>query len=851
MDMRVAELRAAGLDEREARDEALRRFGDLSDAREYCRMMDTSMLRNERRRDWLADLWHDLRWTLRQMRRTPAFTLLAVVTFGTGIGAATAIWSVVDRLLVNPMPVPGGDRIVSLVRRAPKSGLSITPSADLIRAWRTGVTAFEHVAAISPRGPAGNSESRLGTGPDELKLEAGAFEPSVPRLLGLRPALGRWFTDDEAAPGAPSVAILGYGLWKRRFGGDRDVIGHVIRLDGSPRTIVGVAARDFELPFFAGPPEGKEIWTPLVVDTTRGGLNAMAWLRPGATAAAAEQEMTTVMRSDTRDPFNGTLEGMVVRPRDALGSTTRDLVMVTFGAVAVLLLIACANVANLLLARAVGRRRELAIRTAVGAGRQRLVRQLITESALLALTGGVLGLFIAWGGLHLIVSLRPDNLATLDRVRLAPAVLFGSLGASLLTGVVFGLAPALVATERGIGEALRSSAGGSGHRRSTRVRSGLVILEIALSVVLLVGAGLLVRSFRALQQVRLGVDPRGLISVSVSFPKGRYASGDARRAEIDAIGARLRRVGGVRAMTVAYGLPGAPGVAFGALQIEGRPIEGDTVRAVSWNAVEPDFFRAVGLRIREGTTLTNDTTLRQVVINESMAARYWPGASAVGRRLRLADGGDWSAVVGVVDDVRLPGGRGAIEEHQLYGLYTPIDNGATFVLRVADDIPQLTRRLTSAIETGDDVTVYGMRSMTDLVARRFVRPRFALALLGTFAGIALLVSTVGLYGIVAYAVTCRTREMGIRLALGARPGSVTRLVVGEGARLGLAGVAIGLAAAAATAGVMRSLVFGIAPLDLATFAAVGSLLGAVTLVASYVPARRATRVDPLVAVRSD
>ncbi|HEX7122746.1 MAG TPA: ABC transporter permease, partial [Gemmatimonadaceae bacterium] len=489
LDMRAAELEAAGLSPDAARREAERRFGNLSDTQEYCRMMDRESARRERRRDWFADAWDDARWTVRQMARYPGFTLLAVITLAVGIGASTAIYSVVHRLLIDPLPLPGGERMVVLVRQSPTSPLKLTPSPQLIEAWRS-VRSFEWVAALDQR------HVVLGEGTDTATVTGGGFETAVPQRLRIRPVLGRFFADDEALPGAAPVAMLGYGLWQRRFGGDPGVIGRAVHIDGRPHTVIGVTPPEFELPFFSSTPESKDIWTPLVLDTTTVGVNGMAMLRPGATAEQAGHEMTAIMHDlGANDPLSRGLVAAALRPQDFLRSSTREMLLVTLGAVGVLLLIACTNVANLLLARSIGRQRELAVRQALGAGRGRLVRQLLTESGILSLAGGALGLWVAWRALAAIIALRPEELVALNRVRLDAGMLVGALVVAVVTGILFGLAPALLATDGGIGQALRQgTSGDGGHRRSTRLRSTFVTLEIALSVVLLVGAGLLVRS---------------------------------------------------------------------------------------------------------------------------------------------------------------------------------------------------------------------------------------------------------------------------------------------------------------------------------------------------------------------
>ncbi len=848
LEMRAAELREGGLSPDEARLEAVRRFGDVNDAQEYCRAMDRHATNEQLRRDWFADAWFDMRWSLRQMLRYPAFTFLAVITLGAGIGATTAIFSVVHRLLMNPIPVRGGDRIVSLVMRSPASGFTVTPSMSLIDDWRKGVTAFEWVGALA------SAHAVLSTEGDSITLEGGVFEPFIAREMGMRAVVGRFFLDDEALPGAAPVAMLGYGLWQRRFAGSRDAIGQVITVDGQKRTIVGVAPREFELPFFGGAPEAREIWWPLTRAEVKDNANGMAKLRPGATAAQAEREMKTLASAALAgDPFRRTLDPRAFRPQEFLGETTRDTLVVTLAAVGVLLLIACANVANLLLARAVSRQRELAIRTAVGAGRGRLVRQLLTESVLLALAGGAVGMVIAWRGLAAIIALRPDNLAALDRVHLDPRMLIGALALSLGTGIVFGIAPAWFASEGGLTDALKTGNASTGHRRSARFRSALVTFEVALSTMLLVGAGLLVRSFQQLQAVDVGVDPRGLVNVWVRLPEGRYPTPQLRMSVLSEISDRLRLVAGVRGVTTAIGLPGAAGTAFGTLEVEERSIaEAEAVRSVGFNAVVPDFFRTVGLPLREGTGFSSDRGSNEVVINATMAARYWSGGKAVGKRVRLSDKGAWMTIVGVVGDVRLPGAKGVSAQHQFYERFTASEDQASLLIRAGDGAVDLLKRVSEVAASVDpSIRISGGGSMSAVIAARFVRPRFALALLSTFAVVALFVASVGLYGVIAYSVMRRTREIGIRMALGARPRSVLRLVVSDGTRLGLGGLVLGLMGAAAGARVMRNLVFGIAPLDWLTFAAVAAILGAVTVAACYVPARRATRVDPLVAVRSD
>jgi predicted permease len=452
-------------------------------------------------------------------------------------------------------------------------------------------------------------------------------------------------------------------------------------------------------------------------------------------------------------------------------------------------------------------------------------------------------------------------------------MLIGALAVAVITGFLFGLAPAILATEGGVGQALRQGALGTiGHRRSARLRSALVTLELALSVVLLVGAGLMVRSFLQLQRVEVGLDPRGLMSVDLSLPGERYPTAETRRAALDEVVRRVAALPGVRGADLAVGLPAAAGATFGTLEIEGMPAsgDGDAASVFGYNAVRPSFFRLVALRLREGRLFSDDTASREAVINATMAARYWPGRSAVGRRFRLSDEAPWTTVAGVVDDVRLPGASGALADHQIYERFTtsleepgtgnresgvapqPNRVHATVILRVEESVTDVLQRLASSVASFEPgSTVSRLETMRRLIDAGYVRPRFVMALLATFALIAAVVASVGLYGVIAVAVSRRMREMGIRLALGAQPGSLMRLVLGEGVRLGVIGVVTGLAGAAALTRLMQGLIFGVSPLDPVTFAAVGAALLGVALLASYGPARRAVRADPLESIRSD
>ena len=851
LDMRMAELRQRGLSPEAARAEALRRFGDRRDAQEYCRTMDQRSTSEQNRRDGLFELGADVRFAARQLRRSPGFAVLAVLTLALGIGATTAIFSVVNRMLINPIPLRGGDRIVSLTRTNKEGNLYVSPTPRIVEAWRTGVRSIEAIEQY------GWKEVTITGGDEPEPVEAGEMEATLPRFLGLRPALGRAFLPEETVQGAPRVAMLGYGLWRRRYGGDREVIGQPIMIDGEPYTVVGVVPRDFSVPFMDG--EQRQLWLPLIKDPNAMGAQAIARLRPGATPAQASREMTDVMAALGKDEGNhDTWLARAVRPQDFVRSGTRDMLYILLGAVGIVLLIACANVANLLLARATTRQREFAIRAALGAGRGRIVRQLLTESLILAIAGGLLGLLVAHQALRLIIAIRPERLSTLDDVRLDPLVLAVCLALTMLTGLIFGLAPALFASAHRLGDALKSATrSAAGNRGARRFRGLLVVTEVALSVVLLIGAGLLVRTIREIQRTDPGFDPTHLTAARIILPEGPYRNAAQRRVAFDEVARRVSALPGVAGVTWSAGIPPYTGVAFGELEIEGRTLTGsDRVTMLGAQSATPDYFRVMRLPIVAGRAFSADTSGREVMINETMARRYWPGTTAVGRRLRMGAKGEWSTVVGVARDVTIPTtGRKAAGTDLSFTLYHRFRGdweSGTLLVRTTGEVPNLLGAMTREIAGVDPlIRIRDVTTAEASLAKHLASPRFNMTLLAAFAAFALVLAAVGLYGVIAYSVSQRTREMGIRLALGARRRSVLGLVLGQGARLTTLGVITGLAGAAAATRLMQSMLFGVNPLDPMTFLGVGILLGAVALAASYIPALRATRVDPVIALREE
>src|SRR5688572_30521923 len=467
LDMRVTELVARGLTPEDAGREAARRFGSVDDAREYCRSMDERSTTEQHRRDLIAELGSDLRFAARQLRRSPIFTALAVITLALGIGATTAIFSVVNRLLLNPIPFADGDRIVNLNRSNLEGNLYVTPTPKLVEAWRKGVRSLEHVATYGYR------DVIVAGRDDDEEIPAGALSNDLLPMLQVKPMIGRGILPEDTKIGAPKVVVLGYGFWQRRYGGSRNVIGESITIDSSARAIVGVMPRDFVVPFMDG--GARQIWLPLEENAEAAGAQAIAKMRAGVSREQVNKELSDVMRAlGAESPEFKEWQGLALRPQDYLGPSTRDNLLILMGAVGMVLLIACANVANLLLARAATREHEFDIRAALGAGRWRIIRQLLTESAMLAIAGGALGVFVAQRGLELIIAMRPDRLSELDEVRLSPTVLLVSLGLTMLTGLLFGLAPALFAAARDISHALKNTTrAAAGHLRARRFRGAL------------------------------------------------------------------------------------------------------------------------------------------------------------------------------------------------------------------------------------------------------------------------------------------------------------------------------------------------------------------------------------------
>jgi predicted permease len=868
LDMRAEELVRRGVPEEEARAVARREFGDLDVARRALYRTDETLERERRRSDRLGELWQDLAFGARQLRRRPAFTAAAVLTLALGIGANTAVFSLVDAVLLRDLPYPAPERLVRVTNHwqdEPEGALSPAEYLDYAERLRSldgmGVYAVQ-------------TANLTGDGSPE-RLRAGFLSAGLIPTLGVAPEAGRSFAAAEDAPGGDPVVVLSHGLWTRRYGASRDVVGRSIRVNGVATTVIGVMPAGFRLPRDLEEGEDTELFLPLGIDrasaTERGShfLEGVGRLRAGVARETADREIAALAAGFTRDfPDDYSAEmrfgaGMVPL-RDAVLGEAVPIIALLLGAVALVLLIACANVANLLLARVDARRRELAVRAALGAGRGRLVRQLLAESALLAALGAAAGVLLAAWAVRAVPLVKMVEMPSVGPVGMAPRVLAFALGTTLLSLLFFGLAPALKASRGPLYETLKESgragAGGMGRRR---MRGALVSAEVAVAVVLLLGATLLIRSLLALYGVDPGFRTQGVLTLRVSLPAASYED-DAR--VVGGFGEMLRRVEAVPGVLDAGGVTNLPLASkLGDLnfEIEGRPVpEGATSRRADWQVVTPGYLRAVGMRLMSGRGIEPGDDERApgaVVINESLARLYWPDSSPIGRRFKLGGeaGPGWVTIVGVVRDVR----HAALGEPPRPEMYIPhaqfrFWNGGgaarslTLAIRGRGDPSALAAPVRAAIHAMDpELPLADVRTLDEVRRESVAQPRFLAFLLGAFAATALLLAVTGIYGTLAYLVAQRTYEMGVRMALGAHPSAIRGLIVRQGLVITLAGVIVGVPAAFALSRVLSHLLYRVAPTDAATFIAVPCVLALTALAAAYFPARRATRVDPIIALR--
>jgi putative ABC transport system permease protein len=810
----------------------------------------------------LETLWQDVQYAARMLVKNPGFTSVSVLALALGIGANTAIFSVVNAVLLRPLPFRDPDRLVHVLRTQPPIMRGPISRPDFFE-WRAQQKVFQEVAAFY-------YQTYNLTDLDESKRVGGVrVTGNFFSLFGLAPARGRYFLPAEDEAGGGRVAVVSYGMWQREFGGDPQLVGRELRLNGEPYTVVGVAPPDFNFP------ERVDVWTPAVLaeDKSQRGSNylkVIARLKDGVTVGQAQAQMNQVASAlAAQYPDNDTNLTVTVSPllEDQV-MNIRPVLLILLGAVGFVLLIACANVANLLLARATARQKEIAVRTALGATRLRLIRQLLTESVLLALLGGCLGALLSTWGVRLLVAAAPATIPRVKEVSVDPRVLGFTLLVSVFTGLVFGLAPALQVSRTNLNEVLKEGTRGGATltRRRASLRQVLAVAEIALSLVLLVSAGLLIESIRRLTEVNPGFDTRNLLTANVSFPRrperkdeGAEA-GAAREVRESAsflkeVQGRVAALPGVEAVGAINNLPVSGFSSMnGDFQIDGRPkFRPGEAPVAEFRLVTPGYFRAVGLPVLKGRAFNEDEGPGQpltIMVNETLARRFFPGEEAVGKRLVVLDEKPHE-IVGVVGDARQRGLERPADP-EVYFSYEQMgfDKGAVFVVRTSVEPSTLSDGVRRAVRVADrDAPVYSLKTMEQVVADSTAQRRFNTVLMTCFAAVALLMAAIGLYGVISYSVAQRVQEIGIRMALGAQVGSVLRMVLWNGLKLALAGVVLGVLVSFALTRVLAGLLYGVSATDPSVFLAGSAFLVAVALLACYVPARRATKVDPMIALR--
>jgi putative ABC transport system permease protein len=851
LDQHTADLIAQGIDPEEARRRARLALGGPEQVKEQCR--------DARRTRGLEDMLQDLRYGARMLMKKPGFTLVAVVTLAAGIAANTTIFSVADALILRPFNFPNQERLVMVWERGEhESGFYYGPAApgNFID-WREQSQSFERLIAIDGRSfdlTGAQQPERFGG----YGVSAGFFD-----ALGVKAALGRTFLPGEDEPGRDQVVVLKHSLWERRFGADPNIVGRTLTLNAKTFTVIGVMPADFNFPF-----NGGEMWSPLAFDdkAKRERLNhnirAMGLLRPGVGIAQADSDLDAISRRAQR-LFPETNAGRTTSVFDMTEDfvrESRDYMPPLVGAVAFVLLIACANVANMLFSRAFGRRKEIAVRLALGASRWRLVRQLLTESLLLALAGGALGLLLSALAVDLLRDAMPEDFAKFipgfDNFGVNRAVLLFTLMISTLTGVIFGLMPALQASKPDLNESLKEGAKGASSADSRqRLRGALVVAEVALSLVLLIGAGLMVRSFVAMLRDDIGFNPHSALSFQLSLPEEKYSEA-RRRGFYDQLLKRLETLPGVVAAGAASILPMSNNGEGRIFEIVGRPpFEKGKEPGADYRVVTPGYFDAIGMSLRRGRDFTagdNELAPEVVIVNETFARRFLPNQEAIGQRVIPGGAKRPMEIVGVVGDIKDQN----LDRVPFPALYVPYAqeprSGMGVALRAGAEPTALTGAARDeVIKLDPNLPVSNLKTVERMMHEITSPKRIMTAMMGVFAGIALLLAGVGLYAVMAYAASQRTHEIGVRIALGAQSLDILRLITWQGLKLTLAGLALGMAGAFALTRVMSPLLYGVTASDPLTFILISLSMACVALLACWIPARRATRVAPIVALRCE
>ena len=807
-------------------------------------------------------LLKDLQYGLRMLASNPGSTVVAMIALALGIGANSAIFSVVNAVLLRPLPYKDPSRLIVIWETKLSKGIAQEQvSPPDYRDWVEQQQVFEQIAALREQ-PAVLTGGQLPERVETALISPGAFE-----LLGVKAGLGRTFLSEEAESGRNRVALLSYGFWERRFGGDPGILGKQAVVDGNSLTIVGVMPRGFRL---LDTP--SELWMPYTLDakelSQRGfrTLRVIGRLKAGVSVDQASGEMRSIAGRIERQyaDTNSGYSTKVVALRDQLVGDIGPTLWTLLGAVVFVLLIACANVASLLLARAGSRDKEIVLRMALGANPARVLRQLLTESVLLALAGGLLGLALAAWGVAMLAQFGPASLPRLAEINIDWRVMAFTLTVSLATGIIFGLAPALLTVRTDLNSVLKTSGrGNTGSRTRALWRNALVTSEIASCVVLLTGAGLLIRSFLQLESVNPGFRPDHVLTMQIALPETRY-SGQKVALFYHQLVDRLHALAGVQYAGIARNLPLSGADASLNFVVENRPVESAAEQSrAKYRAASADYFAALGIPLVRGRFFDRtdgERTPGVVIINNTMARRFWPNEDPIGKRMKAGfDGSQWCTVVGIVGDVKHTGLDAATNAEMYYHyLQIPselmgfVEGTMTLVLRTQSEPNSMVAAARGEVQKLDpDLAVFNVKTMQDLVGGSLAGARFRTLLLGVFAGIALILAATGLYGVIAYAVTQRTNELGVRMALGAQKSDVLKMVVGEGAQLAAIGIGVGLVVAFPLMRIISRLLFGVNASDPLTFAATSSLILLVALTASYLPALKAIKVDPLVALRHE
>ena len=805
-------------------------------------------------------LMQDVRYAFRSLIKHPGFTAIAVACLALGIGVNATIFSVVDGVILHPVTYPDGERLIilhsrNLEERVNRGSLSYADFKDV----RDSATSFESLAAIAMR-----SLTIADPGRDAERYRGATVSWTLFQMLGARPIEGRDFTAQDDKPGAEPVVMLSHELWTVRYQQDRGIVGKAITVNGRPHTVIGVMPEKFLFP------ERERLWVTIApyqdagLRDDRGPMHSVfARMKPGVSQQQADQELQAIAaRLATAYPVQNKNWTMTSRTLSQWMLPEQvELVMLTMmGAVTLVLLIACSNVANLLLARASVRHREISIRAALGAGRWRIVRQLLTESVMIGLVSAPIGIGIAWIGIRLLDSSMPvDEVPYFIRWSLNGRALAYTVFVSLLTGIVFGLAPALQAVRSNLQSSLKEGGRGSAGGSRARLRNTLVIAEVALALVLLVGASLFVRTFLNLQSATVGFDTAPLMSMRFYLPGAAYEPDEAKARRVDDIVKRVETLPGVQAAFASNWVPMGSGGGGGRVIVEGSAVEAGREPGISLMSVTPHMLRTLDVKLVSGRDMSDAEGASRTpvaLVNQAMAKRLWPDADPVGRRFRMAPGtqGDWFTVIGVVTDFSHQ--QETSDEPQYPAAYVPypyeptLNTGIT--IRVAGDPAQITSAVREQIRNADaTLPMFGVQTVEEL--RRLSFWQFALfgSMFATFGFIALVLASIGVYGVLSYSVSQRVQEIGVRVALGAERRDVLRLIVGQGLRLAGIGIVLGMAGAAAVTWVIRSILYNVTPTDPVSFGGVALFLSLTAAIASYIPARRAMAVDPIVALRND